>query len=206
MCRVDLHVHTRRYSPCAEFLDPRELGAIMAEQQLDAVLLTEHDAQWGSEELDALRRACQPHRIFAGIELSARDGHVVAVGVRGELPIDKRRSVEDTTLLVAEAGGTSILVHPFRMRSAWGPIPPHGLGAVEVASTVTVDEAARAASALAVLWRLAAVAGSDAHAPDRVGTCWTWLPVMPRDEAELAQQIKSGQGVAWSQALDGERA
>ena len=195
MCRVDLHVHTRRYSGCAEFLDPWDLGAAMSNSGIDGVVLTEHDAWWSDGELGTLRKRCHPRRLYRGIELTACDGHVVALGVTGALPIDKSRSVAMTAKAVASLGGFCILVHPLRSRQDWQRTAPAGIGAVEIASTVTVGDTIEASRALALSWGLPTVAGSDAHALDRVGYCYTRFPVCPESEVELCRLLRAGAGL-----------
>jgi len=50
---VDIHVHTRRFSPCST-VDPEQLIDQAVRAGLDGVVVTEHGCQWDQAELDAL--------------------------------------------------------------------------------------------------------------------------------------------------------
>ena len=80
--RVDLHVHSQRYSPCAETLDPEELYVAMVRRNLDGLVLVEHGYMWSRKELQKLNRGLDYRRIYRGIEVSTRNGHFVVIGLR----------------------------------------------------------------------------------------------------------------------------
>ena len=49
---VDMHVHTARYSPCAELLVPELLDECMQAKGVHGVVITEHNVMWEREEID----------------------------------------------------------------------------------------------------------------------------------------------------------
>ena len=78
--RIDLHVHTRRYSPCAEALDPDHLPERLESLGLDGLVITEHDHLWSTEDIEYLNRRMRHGRIYRGVEVSSRNGHFIVIG------------------------------------------------------------------------------------------------------------------------------
>lgn len=190
---IDLHVHTGRYSPCAEALLPELLAPTARARRLAGVVLADHDVLWAEEEVRALQRRDEGVRLFRGMECSARGAHLVMVGLEEPAPFYRGMPPLEAVELAHRQGACVILPHPFRDGD-----PPEELwaavDAVEVASLSFTAVAARRSWALARRWGRPAVAGSDAHAPRQVGWAWTTFPRMPRDERELAELIRSGRG------------
>jgi predicted metal-dependent phosphoesterase TrpH len=79
--RVDIHVHTGKYSGCA--VDTPETmveGAIAA--GLDGIVLSEHDLVWPSTLLADLQLRYPQIRLFSGAEMTTLEGeHVLALGL-----------------------------------------------------------------------------------------------------------------------------
>jgi predicted metal-dependent phosphoesterase TrpH len=191
--RLDLHVHTARYSGCAEYATPTEIGRRAAAAGLAGVVLADHDFLWEAEERDALAALSPGVRLFRGIEVSTSGGHVVVVGLEdaGALPrgVDFGRAID-----VAHAQGAAvILAHPYRDGDPerW---PLERVDALEVASTSFSRETAARARALCERLHKPGVAASDAHALSRIGWAWTAFPGLPSDEGELARMISAGLG------------
>lgn len=203
MVRVDLHVHTRRYSPCAEGLDPAALPGIMRARGLAGLVISEHDAVWSAAELGALRAALGPgQRVYAGVEVTTREGHLVVIGLADLGGI--RRGIAGAALVerALREGAAVILAHPQRGRAGPYEHVLPGLHAIEVRSTSTLGDHAARAAALARTLGLPAVAGSDAHALEQVGAVATAFHRLPEDETALAAMIRSGQGLPCSCPAD----
>jgi predicted metal-dependent phosphoesterase TrpH len=191
---IDLHVHTSRYSSCAEYLEPTSLAAAAAARGLAGVVIAEHDILWAAEEVEVLQRLAPPVRLYRGVECSVRGAHLLVIGLEDAARLYRNMPFEEAVEVAHEAGAVVILAHPFRDGDPHD-LPVDLVDAVEVASTsFSAVEAQRS-------WRLArqrgkpAVAGSDAHALARVGWAWTDLPSLPVDERELAAMLRSGLGV-----------
>ena len=198
---IDLHVHTGRYSQCAEALDPYLLDRAARESALDGLVITEHDAIWTDEEIAELRmRFGKNLKIYRGVEVSSSDGHFVVIGMQKTDKISVGISLAELFSIAAEYDAAIILVHPHRSDSGRRIIEKYPnwssyLHAVEVASTYTHGgEEKSAARHLATLADLAMVAGSDAHCLDNVGIYSTEFDFLPEDEAALAAAIKSRAG------------
>jgi predicted metal-dependent phosphoesterase TrpH len=191
--RIDLHVHTARYSQCAEALSAVELGTRATRAGLHGVVLADHDMLWTREEVEALEPHREGIRLFRGIECTAKDAHLVVVGLEDAGLIFRGCPVADVCSLAHARGATVVLAHPFRSGSPMA-LPLGEIDAIEVASTSFTAEESSRAMRLAKLLGRPAVAGSDAHALARVGWAWTEFPSEPTDEAELASMIRRGLG------------
>jgi predicted metal-dependent phosphoesterase TrpH len=200
MIAIDLHVHTRRYSACAELLDPLDLAEGMKRSGLQGLVITEHDVLWGRDELTELNRLTAPCRVYRGVEVSAREGHVVVIGIEQADPIRPGMSVAELGALLQAQSAAAIWAHPpaALLRepfSAEVEAIAAVIDAVEVISTVTTDDKSIAAQVFAKRGRFAQVAGSDAHYPEQIGAVCTLFKMLPADERALACMIKQGEGL-----------
>ena len=201
MVRIDLHVHTTRYSPCSR-LNPETLISIAPDLPIQAVVITEHDIQWSAEEIEwAERSASGSIRFFRGVEVSTDVGHVLAYNLADHRRIGYGMPLEELTRIAHEDRAALVLAHPgrFGVGVPEPAIPPWtGISAVEAMSNnihePMREEVRRAASLLGSQ----TVAGSDAHDEEIVGLYATEFPRMPADEAELAEMIRTGAGSPWA--------
>lgn len=199
---IDLHCHSARSQDSR--LRPEDAAAAARDAGLDAVCFTEHDALWPPGELRELARSTG-FTIFAGVEVSTEIGHVLAYG----LPeFDLRlRSFPALVARARECGAALVLAHPFRRhfrfevpsvltaRDVTAALRRRGLS--DVAALESVNGATRAienrlAGEVATRIGLPATAGSDAHAPERVGLWATETDGAVRDATELAAAISGG--------------
>lgn len=198
---MDLHVHTRRYSPCAEALDPIHLIEVMERTGLDGLVITEHDRLWSIEEIASINRRLGAGRIYRGVEVSSNNGHFIVIGLAALDGIEPGIGIEKLIPRIHAQGAAIIWAHPLLQYGSTA-IPfnssdmPVGLHAVEVASGVTRGKDALAARAMARQRGWAAVGGSDAHAPGQVGCAYTLFSELPQNEQMLAAAIRQGQCVA----------
>ncbi len=210
--RVDLHVHTRRYSPCAELLDPELLPTVMAERGLHGVVITEHDTLWPQDEIAALNRGLNGIRIFRGVEISSCNGHFIVIGMDGLDDLKPGVSAERILQVAGEHEAAVIWAHPqMAYRQVAQPLRScsalHGVDAVEVFSTSTCGEHSEAARSYARDLGCGMVGGSDAHILDHVGKAYTVFDCLPRSEKELAAAICGGScqaahnGLSYSSAI-----
>jgi len=117
--KVELHLHTMRYSGCA-VATPAELMAELIRLEYGAVFITEHDAVWDQWELDNLRRDFSGISIFPGMELSIETGeHLLVLGSndRGYLQLrDGQKIIERAR----GEGHLTVLAHPYRWDKSAG--------------------------------------------------------------------------------------
>jgi hypothetical protein len=195
--RIDLHVHTRRFSPCAESLDPEQLPRCIARAGLQGVVITEHDQLWPTEAVAAMNRSMTAGRIYRGIEVSSRNGHFIVIGLERLGPLAPGISVDALLGYAYRCDAAVIWAHPYLNYGAISqPLAaedmPDAIHAVEVFSGVTRDEHSRQARSLAERRGWAAVGGSDAHSIGQVGSAYTCFAELPADEKALAAAIRQG--------------
>jgi predicted metal-dependent phosphoesterase TrpH len=199
--RVDLHVHTRRYSPCAECLDPEDLADAMHRSGMDGLVIAEHDHLWPAEDIAQLNAGLKHKRIYRGVEVSSRNGHFIVIGLDA---LDGTRpgiGIEALIQAIDARQAAIIWAHPYlQYGNIASPLDrvemPRGLHAVEVASGVTHGRESAATRSLARRMGWAAVGGSDAHIPGQVGCAYTLLADLPEDEKQLAAAIRKGRCTA----------
>jgi predicted metal-dependent phosphoesterase TrpH len=196
--RIDLHVHTRRYSACAPSLALEQIIAVLNCGRLDGVVLTDHDVLWPKEEIEDLNAKLQRGRLYRGIEASSCNGHFLLIGVENIGAIHPGDAFETLRPAAHGQGAVVIWAHPHQRYSQItqpldGARLPAGIDAIEVASTVTTDKAATDAQRLARRHGLPMVAGSDAHCAAAVGQVLTRFAELPVDEGALAEMIRRGQ-------------
>lgn len=192
--RIDLHVHTARYSGCAEFVDPYRIGEAAAAAGLDGVLLTDHDMMWEVEELEVLQAATPGVRLYRGIEVSAAGCHLVVLGIDDAGALTRGITLAEAADITHRAGGIVILAHPFRDSDPY-LLPVELVDAIEIASTSFTAAESRAAADLVRRFGKPPVASSDGHALSRIGWAWTELSELPVSERALGALIASGAGL-----------
>lgn len=193
MFRIDLHVHTSRYSQCAEFLHPLELPKVALNAGLAGVLITDHDVLWEQEEIEAIRSCTLGLALYRGIEITCDRCHLVVVGIDDAGAVPRRPPLEWVAEFAHGQGAAVILAHPHTNADPEG-LPLDLVDAVEVLSTSIGPGDALRARRLAMRIKKPEVAASDAHALSCVGWAWTAFPTLPVDEKALAASIRMGLG------------
>jgi predicted metal-dependent phosphoesterase TrpH len=181
---VELHVHSE-YS--YDGRDPVELLVAQAAAiGVDALAITDHDDFRAAAELQEL--APQEDIIpIPGMEVTSAAGHVLALGIDQAIP--PGLDFEATLEAIADAGGISVIPHPFQ-RSRHGVAAKVDATAMATADAVEVynsrlltGRSNRRAARFARSRGLAATAGSDAHIAEMVGQAVTHVDA-PADDAE----------------------
>lgn len=188
MLKADLHVHSGASHDARGSV--KEILERAREVGLDVVAVTDHDSIQRS--LEAVERAPQ-HGLLAvpGVEVSTRDGHLLALGV-GELPRPDR-PLRETVERVRSLGGVAVVPHPFQRTR-------HGAGAVTDCDAVETYNsrllmgiANRRARKFAERRGLPGLAGSDAHTVRMVGRAYTLVDAaMDAGVDEVLEAIRVG--------------
>jgi predicted metal-dependent phosphoesterase TrpH len=164
--RFDPHVHTS-----ASYDARGSVRAVLdaaVEAGLDAVAITDHDTTVAAREAVSLAETLDL-TVVPGVEISTREGHLLALGVRDRPPIGD--PIDDTVAWVRDHGGVAAIPHPFQ-RSRHGvrkrDVPD--ADAIEVFNAWTMTGIQnRRARRYADRYDYPTLGGSDAHAPVMVG-------------------------------------
>ena len=184
--RFDLHVH----SNCSDGHD--EVKTILkaaVRRRLAGLSITDHDTLRGSEKARKIIKEQKLDLILIpGAEVTTLEGHLLVLGV-SEIP-SRGLSPEETTDLVHEQGGITIVPHPYHpFRHAIGRVPK--CDAVEVYNSKHLFGIANARARREALRRgLPMVAGSDSHFADTVGLGVTEIDAQNAKEA--IEAIRAG--------------
>jgi predicted metal-dependent phosphoesterase TrpH len=201
---IDLHCHTFPLSDDS-FLSPDQLIERAKAVGLDGVCLTEHDFVW---ETHKVRELAERHNflIIPGIEVNTEDDHILVFGLNRY--VDGMHRLAELCQLVTEAGGAMVAPHPYRQltpllrmdddswamaleRAAANPAFQHVCALEAINGRSTQDENLFSWQLCARLG-LPAVAGSDAHEPNDIGTCATRFQRPIADVEDLVRELKAG--------------
>jgi predicted metal-dependent phosphoesterase TrpH len=185
--KADLHVHTT-YSKDS-LITPKDLVYYAEKRGLDAVAITDHNHLKGAyqiaKETDFL--------IIPGMEISSRDGHIVALNVDGLIPTSL--SATETVELIHKANGVAIACHPFvYFKGCLGDNVCASFDAIEVinARAFPFKNSVKKAEECAKNLGLSRVAGTDAHYGPQIGYAYTVIEVAEPSVEAITEAIVKG--------------
>jgi predicted metal-dependent phosphoesterase TrpH len=172
MPKFDHHLHTDRHSPDS-VLSPRKLIARAKAAGLDGVVITEHDYQWGREEIAELAAQADGLKVFTGAEVSAREGHFLVYGLPDLEDVPAGVTLRELLKVVRGHKAAVVAAHPFRWDQPFDEIvAEHGpaFDALElVSNNVTAETRAKTARLLSERPTMGATGSSDGHEAEVVG-------------------------------------
>jgi predicted metal-dependent phosphoesterase TrpH len=196
--KFDLHIHTRRYSPDS-VIDPLALVQRARRMGLDGLVITEHDWLWTEEELNELRAVEPGLRIFAGVEVSAREGHFLVHGIKDPFALAKGIAIRDLCREVHRQGGAVVAAHPYPWGQPFDAILREArpeLDGLEVMTSNMDRECRRLAAMVHRQQGWTGLGSSDAHEEGVLAFCYTEFPQAIRDQRDLVEALRSGQATA----------
>lgn len=201
MVRIDMHLHTTRYSPCAR-LPVERLLEIVPDLPVDGLVITEHDILWPAEEVAELQSQVDgTFRFFKAVEVSTDVGHILAYNLRDDRDLEVGMPLSELAAIARDHEATLVMAHPGRFTALVPEGPPAAwqqIAAVEVMSNNIVEDMIPIVEQAVTALKKPHVANSDAHDEEIVGIYATEFPRMPANEAELARMIAEGAGVPWA--------
>jgi predicted metal-dependent phosphoesterase TrpH len=197
--RLDLHVHSR-YSVDSRLSFEQILERITY-QGLQGFALTDHNTTEGLATLERLRSSYPGYWFIPGVEISTREGHLLAYGIRESPPANL--PLAETLERVSALGGISVLAHPFRWvhgvgRRIAAKAPVQG---IEGRNGKNSELANTQAELLAARRSIASTGGSDAHEPNLVGRAFTEFPQEVTSLDDLLEQIRKNETTASGTSL-----
>lgn len=188
---IDLHCHTQPLSRCSD-LSPERLIALAKARGLDGLCFTEHDTEWTGPNLAELSER-ERFPLFAAVEYTMPDGHVLAFGV----PPGSYLGTEQLWLAAESNGGVLFLAHPARdglLRVTSDTV--RWFAGVEAENGSDSRLQNLAAAGLGKRFALPGIGGSDAHTEAEVGRAATRFEESVASTAELVDALKSGRYTA----------
>jgi predicted metal-dependent phosphoesterase TrpH len=184
LLKLDFHVHTVG-SPDAH-TRIEDLPQIIKDKGLDGVAVTEHDNFDPPSFSDVL--------IVPGVEISSRDGHVVALGVKERIP--SGLSADETITRIHDQGGVAIIPHPYDpvskcVKLAQLKVRPDAVETVN-ADALSFYVSNWLARRDARKFELPEVGGSDSHIPESIGDAYTIVDATSQDLSDVLSAVKAG--------------
>jgi predicted metal-dependent phosphoesterase TrpH len=200
--RLDLHIHTLASDGVS---DVEAILEAAVARGLDAIAITDHeriDAALAARDIAEGRGL--PIEVIVGEEISTRGGHLVGLWMTER--VRPWHSLRRSIAMVHEQGGLAIVAHP---------LPPYPMCASERGLRRLMEEAdpifhpdaleafnpttvrmpwSRRAAALADEIGMAAVAGSDAHHAEKVGSAVT---IVRGERAQDLRAAVAARDTAW---------
>jgi predicted metal-dependent phosphoesterase TrpH len=194
--KIDHHIHTLKHSDDSE-IDPLLLIERAREVGLDALVITEHDYQWEQDELAELAARAAPLRVFAGAEISAREGHFLVYGLPSLDHAPAGVTLAELLETVRRHHAAIVAAHPFRWDQPFDTIvAKHGpvFDALELVSNNVSAETRAKTEALLRIHPMGSTGSSDAHELDVVGCYYTEFDRPIDSIADFAWALKNHGG------------
>lgn len=211
--RADLHVHTLASDGVSGV---EEILAFVEASDLDVVAITDHervDAGIAAQRIARARGLTT--EIIVGEEITTRNGHLVALFLTER--IKPWGSMKDSVARVHDQGGIAIVAHPlvpYPLCASEGTIRKlldaaderHHPDAIEAFNPTTARMRwSRRVPEFITELGVAAVAASDAHRADLIGSARTRFPGRSADDLRAAILARTttweGESYAWSHQL-----
>lgn len=193
MAKIDHHVHTSRHSPDS-VIGPGELVERALAAGLDAVVITEHDYQWGAGELAELDAGGLV--VLSGAEVSAKEGHFLVYGLPDLGGVEPGIALGELLRVVRAHDAAIVAAHPFRWEQDFPAlVAQHGpvFDGVELVSNNVTPETRRQTEAMLRVTPMPATGSSDGHVPAAVGCYFTELPGPIRTMPDFVAALRRGE-------------
>ena len=195
---VDMHIHTMISSTCS-YIDPDECIQKALEEELDAIVITEHDTHEGGRVMKDMAQG-SGLLVLAGMELMAREGHLLIFGydqdIKGILP------AEEIIATVTAAGGLVVPAHPWRSPFGWysgaidRPLEETEFArlfrVVEMFNGQSTPDENKKGQAYCETTGVFGIGGSDAHRLECVGCVVTEFEDEFDNERDMVEALLSG--------------
>ncbi len=187
MLKLDLHIHSQ-YSDDGQG-SPKNIIKLLQKKGLHGMAITDHNTVEGS--LKALKVAPKDFIVIPGVEISTKDGHIIALNVKED--IARNLSIEVTIDKIIDLGGLAIVPHLFRnmsgikkekLKKIHTKIP-----ALEVYNSCSLPKTNIKTAKIAKDLNLGGTGGSDSHDLLYVGYAYTTVDTTDMDINTILSEI-----------------
>ncbi len=162
--KIDIHVHSKNSGDSSIDLDL--IPKILNKKGLDGIAITDHDLLTKDNFKGKI--------IIPGIELSTKDGHLLALGIKTD--IKAGLSMNETIKEIHDQSGVAIIAHPYSFPEKCNfknlnsrPEAIEVLNSRTLFCNISTFLAKRMAKKLSIPM----AGGSDSHIPDTIGDAYT---------------------------------
>jgi predicted metal-dependent phosphoesterase TrpH len=187
-------MHTSLYSPDS-ITAPEELVARAKEVGLDGVVITEHDFQWGDDELAELARQVDGLVVLSGAEVSTREGHYLVYGLPDLNEAPPGLPLAELLEVVKRYSAAIVAAHPFRWEqdfaaivAEYGPV----FDALELVSKNVTPQTRRKAAKLLSKHAMGTTGSSDSHEVETIGCYYSEFPDPIVSIADFVAALRRG--------------
>jgi len=171
MLKLDLHIHSQ-YSEDGTGTH-LEIAKILKKKGLNGMAVTDHNTVEGG--ISALKVATKDFVVIPGVEISTKDGHIIALNIKENIP--RSLTVEETVEKIIDKGGIPIVPHLYRSLSGIKEKKLKkiikNVPAIEVFNSCSVLQTNLKTMKIAKKYNLGGTGGSDSHIPSFVGEAYT---------------------------------
>jgi predicted metal-dependent phosphoesterase TrpH len=187
MIKLDMHIHSK-YSDDG-LGTPNEIIKSLQNKGINGMSITDHNTLKGS--LNALSIAPKDFLVITGMEISTKDGHLLAYNIKKEIP--KNLPVEETVDKIIDSGGIAVPPHLYRNMSGIKEKKLNKLlgkiSTIEVFNSCSVPQSNLKTSMLAKKIGFGGTGGSDSHMPNYAGYAFTVVDIQEPNRDEVIEQI-----------------
>ena len=173
MLKMDFHIHSY-YSDDA-IGSPKEIVKSVKNKGLQGMAITDHNTVKGG--LAGQKFSSKTFLIIPGIEISTKDGHLLALNVTKNIP--KGLPLQETIERILNEGGTPIIPHIYRTMSGVKEEKlrevKKDIKAIEVYNGCSQPSTNLKTAKLAKKYTLGGTGGSDSHDPRYAGYAYTLI-------------------------------
>ncbi len=200
MLKLDLHIHSQ-YSEDG-IGTPLEISKIIKKKGLHGMAITDHNTVKGG--LSALKVASKNFVVISGIEISTKDGHIIALNVKEN--ISRGLTIEETVEKIIDIGGIPIVPHLFRSLSGIKEKKLKkiikNIPAIEVFNSCSVLQSNLKTMKIAKKYNIGGTGGSDSHIPSFSGEAYTTVNTNNLNIDEIISSIEKKKTWGEGRTLD----
>lgn len=189
--KIDCHIHSE-YSPDGRG-SLQELAAVARQKGISGFAVTDHNSLRMAAEMK--NAGITDLTLIPGMEVSTKDGHCLALGVRE--PVPRHLTLAETLERIVQVGGLGVPSHPYRRVHGAGELAVLAarskMRAIEVYNARDGKKSSNLkAQNLAHHQKLGGTGGSDAHGIQEVGNAYTRFRDPVESVDDFLDQLSKG--------------